>query len=251
MCSIRSRQERTYIAECRPRPLSENTMNDHPATRPAATGWTWLGLAIALFALPLVAAGFRSVFGPVTAPVAVIREVTIFAIALFLVWIVRSREQQPLASIGFTPAPAGRLALWTLIGILGCAVALAIGLMAVSMLGLRFGSAQGTVSVKLPMWLTIIVLLRAGIVEELFYRGYAIGRLQQLTGSKAVAVIVPLLLFAGSHYSQSAGGVLITFLMGAVLTALYLWKRNLLLVMLTHFLVDFIPNVILPLLSSD
>jgi membrane protease YdiL (CAAX protease family) len=39
--------------------------------------------------------------------------------------------------------------------------------------------------------------------------------------------------------------------MGAVLTALYLWKRNLWVVIASHFLVDFIPNVVLPLLSSD
>jgi membrane protease YdiL (CAAX protease family) len=33
---------------------------------------------------------------------------------------------------------------------------------------------------KLPVWLVFIVVVRAGVVEELFYRGYAIERLQGL-----------------------------------------------------------------------
>lgn len=39
--------------------------------------------------------------------------------------------------------------------------------------------------------------------------------------------------------------------MGAVLSALFLWKRNLAANMLAHFLIDFVPNVVLPLISPD
>jgi membrane protease YdiL (CAAX protease family) len=217
----------------------------------ASKSWIGLGLIISLLAVPLLAAATRAVFGPPTAPIAMMRELTIFALALLLIWIVRSKERQPLSSVGFVPAPAGRIALWTLIGLVGCAVALAIGLLAVNVLGLRFGSAPGSVPVKLPMWVTIVVVLRAGIVEELFYRGYAIGRLQQLFGNKVVAILLPLLIFAASHYTQGAGGMLVTLLMGSALTALYLWKRNLWVVIFCHFLLDFIPNVVLPLLTGD
>lgn len=224
-------------------------MND--STSRSTLHWTYLGLAIALFAVPIVAMGFRNFLGPVTASVAVARELTMFAAAGVLLWIVRRREGRTLESIGFTGARAGQIALWTLIAVIACVAALAIGLVAVNLLDLRFGSAPGAVRTPLPLWVQFIVVLRAGIVEELFYRGYAIDRLKQVSGSNALAVGVPLLVFAGFHYGQGAGGVLIALLMGIALTGVYLWKRNIVAVMLAHFLIDFIPNVVLPLLSGD
>ncbi|HEY5807760.1 MAG TPA: CPBP family intramembrane glutamic endopeptidase [Povalibacter sp.] len=224
-------------------------MND--STSQSTLRWTWLGLAIALFAVPILAAGFRNLLGPMTASIAVGRELTIFAAAGLLLWIVRRREGRALESVGFTGASAGQIALWTLIAVVACVAALAIGLVAVNLLDLRFGSAPGTVQTRLPLWVQLIVVLRAGIVEELFYRGYAINRLQHVSGSNALAVSVSLLVFAGFHYGQGAGGVLIALLMGIALTGVYLWKRNVVAVMLAHFLVDFIPNIVLPLLSGD
>ena len=42
-----------------------------------------------------------------------------------------------------------------------------------------------------------------------------------------------------------------TFVIGAIATAIYLWKRNLLILIIAHFMVDFIPNVLLPLIFGD
>jgi membrane protease YdiL (CAAX protease family) len=226
-------------------------MNSNTTTTREATAWTYVGLGISLLAIPLIAFVFRQLFGPATAGVALARELAIIACAALLIWIIRSRERLSLASIDLVKLPAGRLAGWVLVTLVGCAVALVIGLLCVQAFGLRFGSAPGTVSVKLPMWVTFLVVVRAGIVEELFYRGYAINRLELLSGSRVVAVVIPLLIFATFHYTQGAGGVLISLLLGGVLTGIYLWKRNLLVVMLAHFLVDFIPNIVLPLISGE
>jgi len=46
-------------------------------------------------------------------------------------------------------------------------------------------------------------------------------------------------------------GVAIAFVLGAVLTGFYLWKRDLISNILAHFLVDFIPNVVLPMLGAN
>ena len=43
----------------------------------------------------------------------------------------------------------------------------------------------------------------------------------------------------------------LAFAIGAVLTAFYVWKRDLIAAMFGHFLVDFIPNVILPLFGDS
>src|SRR5215210_5712755 len=93
---------------------------------------------------------------------------------------------------------------------------------------------------------TILTVMRAGIAEEVLYRGFAIERLQALTGSKWIAAGISLALFAGFHFRQGLAGVTIAFVLGAVLTAFYLWKRDLIANIFGHFLTDFIPNVLLP-----
>jgi membrane protease YdiL (CAAX protease family) len=99
-----------------------------------------------------------------------------------------------------------------------------------------------------PIGVSLLLYARAGIAEEIFYRGYAIERIEALTGNRVVAATVPLLAFAANHFSQGAPGILITFVIGAIATAIYLWKRNLLILIIAHFMVDFIPNVLLPLI---
>ena len=54
---------------------------------------------------------------------------------------------------------------------------------------------------KLPLWLIVVIVFRAGFVEELFYRGFAIERLQSLGWPKAAAALVPLAIFAALHYT--------------------------------------------------
>ena len=89
------------------------------------------------------------------------------------------------------------------------------------------------------------------IAEEVLYRGYAIERIEALTGSRWMAALIALGAFAAFHYRQGLAGIVIAFLLGAILTGFYLWKRNLVANIFAHFLVDFVPNVLLPLLGGD
>jgi membrane protease YdiL (CAAX protease family) len=109
-------------------------------------------------------------------------------------------------------------------------------------MGVHYGEGQ---SISRALGVTTLAVVRAGISEEVLYRGYAIERLQAITGSKWVAAGVSLVLFAGFHFRQGWAGMLLALVLGAVLTAFYLWKRDLLANMVGHFLVDFIPNVLL------
>jgi membrane protease YdiL (CAAX protease family) len=102
----------------------------------------------------------------------------------------------------------------------------------------------------LPTWVMLVVIIRAGFVEELFYRGYAIERLQSLTGSRIFAAGISLLIFAVAHYRQGRAGIIIALLIGAVLAGVYLYKRNLWITIVVHFLGDFIPNILVPLFAS-
>jgi CAAX protease family protein len=96
-----------------------------------------------------------------------------------------------------------------------------------------------------------IMVLRAGIVEEICYRGYMIERLEKLTGNWLVYFLAPLILFGAFHYKQGVPGIIIAFVSGAILAILYLKRRDLKANIITHFLVDFIPNVVIPLVSSS
>ncbi|MFL6730030.1 MAG: CPBP family intramembrane glutamic endopeptidase [Sphingomicrobium sp.] len=215
----------------------------------AGRTWTYAGLAIALFAAPAVVilfklAGFtRADFGAMVA-----RELIILALVGILLWIVRAREQLPLSSIGLKPQKILPALGWSIAAMLLFGVGIAACLVVFPLIGLSYGSSPGP---AVPIGVSLLLYARAGIAEEVFYRGYAIERIEALTGNRVAAAAVPLLIFAGSHFSQGVAGILITFVIGAIATAIYLWKRNLLILIVAHFMVDFIPNVLLPLIFGD
>jgi membrane protease YdiL (CAAX protease family) len=215
----------------------------------ATRSWTYAGLAIALFAAPAIVilfklAGFtRADFGAT-----VVRELIILALVAILFWIIRDREKLPLSSIGLRPQKIVPAVLWSLAVMLLFVVGIAACLLVLPLLGLSYGSSSGP---AVPIGVSLLLYARAGIAEEVFYRGYAIERIEALTGSRAIAAALPLLIFAGSHFSQGPAGILMTFVIGAIATAIYLWKRNLLILIIAHFMVDFIPNVLLPLIFGD
>jgi membrane protease YdiL (CAAX protease family) len=211
--------------------------------------WTYAGLVIALFGAPAVVvlfklAGFtRADFGAT-----VVRELIILALVAILFWIIRSREKLPLSSIGLRRQKVVPALLWSLAAMLMFGVGIAACLILFPLVGLSYGSSSGP---AVPLGVSLLLYARAGIAEEVFYRGYAIERIEALTGNRAIAAAVPLLIFAGSHFSQGPAGILITFVIGAIATAIYLWRRNLVILIIAHFMVDFIPNVLLPLIFGD
>ena len=152
-----------------------------------------------------------------------------------------------ILSVGSTGA-IGRWLLWGAGLAVVCFAVLFACLAAFAQFGIHYGQGQ-TIARSLPVILLTVV--RAGISEEVFYRGFALERLQAWTGSKWIAAAVTLIIFAGFHYRQGLPGVFLAFTIGAVLTAFYLWKRNLIAAIFGHFLVDFIPNVVLPLFGDS
>jgi membrane protease YdiL (CAAX protease family) len=91
----------------------------------------------------------------------------------------------------------------------------------------------------LPFWFRCLIVLRAGVVEEILMRGYGIERIQELTGSRFVAGAVTLAAFTLAHLSYwSAAQLLVAAGAGLVLTVLYLWRRDLWANMIAHFLTD-------------
>jgi membrane protease YdiL (CAAX protease family) len=87
-------------------------------------------------------------------------------------------------------------------------------------------------------WLAISVV-RAGVSEEVLFRGYPIERLRELSGSRALASLLPLLLFPLAHVGPWGWAhMLVAGIGGAALTLLYLWRRNVWANILAHCIVD-------------
>ena len=209
--------------------------------------WTLVGLAIALFGLPAIVAIYNWQVSTPTDTTIAVREVAILALTALLLWIVVKREQLPLSSIGLAfDRPGKSLVRGLVLAIIVFAALLAI-LAVYGQLGIKYGEGA---KIAPSLIATLLTVIRAGISEEVFYRGFAIERLQSLGGSKWVAAAVSLLLFAGFHYRQGLAGMFIALAVGAIITAYYLWKRDLLATITAHFLVDFTPNVLLPLLGA-
>ena len=123
----------------------------------------------------------------------------------------------------------------------------------VSPLGVRRGKvarrtelppAASQAFVHLPVWLIFLIVVRAGVVEELFYRAYAIDRLERLGFGRIASSLIPLAIFAAAHWSGGLANSLIALSLGAIFTAFYLWRRDLVSNIFGHFLIDFVANVI-------
>ena len=205
--------------------------------------WSLTGLVIALLGLPAIAFLFRLVVA--TTPAAgqlVVRELAMFALLAVLVGIVRRKERLPLSSMGLRTRAVGRSLLWGMAGLLLLGAGLVASVALVHVVGLSYGA--GSAAFIAPAWVRLLVFVRAGIVEEAFYRGFAIERLEAMTGSRAIAFVVPLICFAVAHYRQGIAGMFVALMLGAILTGMYAWKRNLLSNIVAHCMIDVLVNLV-------
>jgi len=214
----------------------------------AVRRWTIIGLLVALFSGPLVSALFTVLRIPLTAQNVLFQTAILLACAAFLLFIIRRKERLGWDSVGLQRPPLGNTAIWVVVTFAGVLVALAMAFALIKLFHLPVGSMDSQALAALPKWVLLVAIIRAGFIEELFCRGYAIERLHSLTGSLILAAGIPLFIFAVLHYRQGWPGIIVALLTGAVLTAVYIYKRNLWVTITVHFVVDFI--LLVPLLAA-
>ena len=209
---------------------------------------SWRKSAIALAVVGLViawglpATGLPELFFPGSQETARVgRELTWWAFgALVLGWVILV-ERAPLQSIGLKRPTVGTF-IWGGIFVLPL---MASVIFCYAVIFPLFGLTQDMVTtrniVAVPLWLQTAIMLRAGIVEEILYRGYAIERLAMMTGRPPLAALLSGAVFIAAHAGSWAGSQLIVVAFGTVvLTALYLWRRDLAACMIAHALTDII-----------
>jgi len=215
-------------------------MNDRPNPTTRSRGATWVGLFIALFGILIVRAAVYAFYPPNSFPAAAWRESLNWVCAIALLLIIRFGEHLPFRSVGIGRASIKSSLAWG--GII--AVVCAVLAFAIAAFTHYTGGSSGAAFAKLPLWLITLIVLRAGVLEELFYRGYAIERLVALGLNRFWAGIIPLLIFGVAHWTGGWANIVIALVLGAVLTLFYLRRRDLVANIFGHFLVDFISNVL-------
>jgi membrane protease YdiL (CAAX protease family) len=166
------------------------------------------------------------------------RELVYWCSALLLLLYIVRIEQRPLRSIGLT-WPTGKSVG---AGILGAAVMIAGMALIYLVIFPAFGlsdAAQNAAAEDEPFGLLFLVVIRAAVYEELFYRGFAIERLAEMTGLRWLAGLISVVAFTYAHLSYWGWAHLIVAGYGGlVLTVMYVWRRDLASNMIAHFLTD-------------
>jgi membrane protease YdiL (CAAX protease family) len=206
---------------------------------------TWAGLFISLFAMVVIRQAFVLFVPEITFAAAILKEALIWMSAVALIVIIRRGERLPLRSIGLGTARWWKSISWGLV--IAIVSAVVVGTLAYLT---NYGHGPGSAAFeKLPLWLITLIVLRAGVVEELFYRGYAIERLRMIGLGRFWSVAIPVVIFSLGHWSGGAANILIAFAAALILTGFYLWRRDLVANMIGHGLVDFVANVVPKLFS--
>ena len=116
--------------------------------------------------------------------------------------------------------------------------------------GISYGQSDGKYA-HVSLWVMTFMMLRAGILEEIFYRGYIMERLYIINSNWLVYFLFPSVLFGLMHYQQGIGGIIIASAGGLVMSYFYWKKRDLKANILAHFMVDFVPNILIPLIAGN
>lgn len=168
-----------------------------------------------------------------------------FAVLVFT----RVIENLPLTTIGWKPLSWKSALLAIGLGIL---LSLLVPVLTLLVSAIFPPSNSGTIAQVASDFSWQVLLLSvftAGVTEEILFRGYALERLQELTGDKWISGLISLVFFVVVHTTgwDIAHIIGVVLPLGIIMTGLYFWQRNLLFVMIVHTVIN-LPLVFMALL---
>lgn len=163
-----------------------------------------------------------------------------------LIAVVILLERQRLSSIGLRP-----LHWWTVpVGLVAGVVILVLSGFLVNLLKASSDAHFAVFLQSLPFTTRLLLVVTAGIFEETLYRGYALERLASVFKNKWVAAAITVALFTLAHIPAVGLAHLVPILIVSLLvTALYLWRRDLVVNMIAHATIDGIGLLLVPILA--
>ena len=113
-----------------------------------------------------------------------------------------------------------------------------------------FGAGMEQV-IRFPVWYRIVAVVGAGIGEEVLFRGFSVTRIAMLTGSIRLAAVVTLIGFHLLHVPLWGWGFALGGLVsGAVAMAFFIWRKDLLAMMVFHLSADALGLIVAPWFSE-
>lgn len=190
-------------------------------------------VSIALLGLPLFALLEQTIV-----PIDPVGEIVIqWGLAAGVVSIAVVAERQSFTDIGFRRPSWVDLA-YALVTALAALLVFAGTDPLVTALGLSVASDTGTMTAGVGLGVAVAGAVTAGIIEEVLFRGYAIERLLEYTGSSVVAGGFAWGLFTAAHAAVwPPGNLLQIAAVAAVFTGVYLRRRTLFPVIGAHVVV--------------
>jgi membrane protease YdiL (CAAX protease family) len=166
-------------------------------------------------------------------------EVVFGALTLILVLHVLFVEGRPISSVGLV-RPTWKTAAFGVAGALAMVAGIAlIYIVVFPALGLSANEPAMSAVKSMPFWFRVLLIVRAAVFEEIYYRGFMIERLAELTHLRWIGALISLVAFTFAHLSGWGWAhLLVAGFGGAVLTGLYLLRRELVANMMAHFLTD-------------
>jgi membrane protease YdiL (CAAX protease family) len=197
----------------------------------------WLGLASRL------GLGLAGVLPSAVAPV--VHVALTGVLALGLVALALAREPDRRGALGLAPSRASAAIGWGLAGVAlayvteAVAVAAYVVVARVDLTTELAAKARWSAQLSdIPLVWIVPLSIFVGIYEEVVFRGFLLGRLRELVGSRTLAVIVAAVLFAAGHRYQGSLGMVQTFVVGAVLGALTVARGSVWASIVAHVTID-------------
>lgn len=134
-------------------------------------------------------------------------QAALWLLCAAIVGIVMLWERRPLSSLWLKPWKWQTLAWAGALIVLHYVVLFPATEWARQTLGLPGYAAGMQIAVSQPFWLRIVAAVTAGVVEETLYRGYAVTRILEFSGSRLLAIVVSSTVFAALHLPMGDRGV--------------------------------------------
>jgi membrane protease YdiL (CAAX protease family) len=162
-------------------------------------------------------------------------------VCLLLLYVTRI-ERRPLSSIGLKAPGSKNVGIGIGLGILTIALLGILYLRVLPSLHLEDRVAESKNAADLlatPFWWRFVSTIRAAVAEEILFRGYPIQRIEELTGSRIAATLISCTVFTAAHLSTwGSSHTLIVAVAALTFSLAYLWRRNLWVNVIAHFMVD-------------
>jgi uncharacterized protein len=157
--------------------------------------------------------------------------------SLLILHIVNLHDETDVGRFGFVPLRPRDLLPAVGIGFLLLLVVLPIGLLDQTLFGTEEGLPSGVrFRLDRPELLPLVIptSLAIGYREELFFRAFLLPRLDDLGVSMVGAVAISTAAFAVGHLYQGLLGGVVAVIMGVILSAVFLRRRNVHVVAIAH-----------------